>query len=198
MTSTTTTATYSNTTSYLSNIDFLRAVAVISVVGHHIFAVTGFRVPYLDNVGGYIGVQLFFILSGYLISESASKHALKEYALHRFFRIFPAYWVAMMVVGLLVGGISVAEVMKHPFSFALAAMNLQQLHAVSLLQMDVLHVTWTLTVEVLWYVLAPLVLIGFRRFAWPLLLAFAIMSVLWSMAATRNQLDFLYAHGFLP
>jgi peptidoglycan/LPS O-acetylase OafA/YrhL len=184
-------------THYVANIDFLRAVAVLSVVAHHVFATTGFQVPYLDRVGGYIGVQLFFILSGYLISESATKHSMSEYALHRFFRIFPPYWVAMLGVGFFLGGMAVAnKAMDRPLGLMLSVLNLQQLYAGALLELDILHVTWTLTVEMFWYLLAPLALIAYRRFAWPTLFMLAMVSVLWSMAATRHQLDALYVDGF--
>lgn len=181
---------------HLANIDFLRAVAVLSVVVHHTFATTGFRLPYLDQAGGIIGVQLFFIISGYLISESASKYSIRDYAAHRFFRIFPPYWMAMLVVGLIYSGVSFASVVERPLGLLLSVFNLQQLYAVALLELDVLHVTWTLTVEMFWYLLAPLALIAFRRFAWPTLAAMAVISALWSVAASNHWLDFLYAAGF--
>ena len=181
---------------YIANIDFLRAVAVLSVVAHHTFAVTGFQVPYFYRLGGYIGVQLFFIISGYLICESAAKHSTAEYATHRFFRIFPAYWIAMCAVDFCLGGFASARAVDHPIWFALSVLNLQQLYAAALLELDVLHVTWTLTVEMMWYCIAPLALIAYRRFAWPTLTMLAVMSVVWSLAATGHYLDSLYAAGF--
>lgn len=180
---------------HVANIDFLRAVAVLCVVAHHTLAATGFYVPYFGRLGGSLGVQLFFIISGYLICESASKHSVAEYAKHRFFRIFPAYWVAM-VVDYSLGGFVAAKVVAHPVWFALSALNLQQLYAAALLEMDVLHVTWTLTVELMWYLLAPLVLVAYRRYAWPTLALLALVSVLWSLAAAGHHLDPLYAAGF--
>ena len=47
--------------SYRSEIDGLRAFAVLSVVGFHFY-------PGLIH-GGYIGVDIFFVISGYLISK---------------------------------------------------------------------------------------------------------------------------------
>ena len=177
---------------YVANIDLLRGVAVLSVFAHHAFALTGFRVPYLDQAGGLVGVQLFFILSGYLISESATNHAFSAYAVHRFFRIFPAYWVALLLVGVM-GPMTWNWVVHRPLGVLLSAVNLQQLDAVALLELDVLHVTWTLTVEVIWYVIAPLVLLAYRRHAWLTWIALACLSVGWSLAATHHVLDPLYS-----
>lgn len=186
----------SKSATYVANIDFLRAVAVLCVVAHHTLAATAFQIPYFGRLGGAIGVQLFFIISGYLICQSAEKHSATEYATHRFFRIFPAYLVAMFVVDYSLGGFVAAKIAAHPVWFALSALNLQQLYAAALLEMDVLHVTWTLTVELMWYLLAPLVVVAYRRFAWPTLALLACVSMAWSLAAAGHHLDSLYALGF--
>jgi hypothetical protein len=59
---------------YRPDIDGLRAVAVGAVVGYHAFALSGFR----WFTGGYVGVDVFFVISGYLIStiifENLSSH----------------------------------------------------------------------------------------------------------------------------
>lgn len=180
---------------HIANLDTLRAIAVLSVVIHHIFALTGFHVPYLAEAGGYVGVQLFFIISGYLISESAIKHPLRNYVLHRFFRIFPAYWVAFVGVGLITADLTIPRIMERPGSFLLSMLNLQQLYAVALLELDSLHVTWTLTVEMFWYALAPLVVIAYRRHAWLTLGGLTLLSLLWSAGVSNHQVDFLFAGG---
>ena len=56
-----------NKTRYLPSIDSLRALAVLAVIIYHI------DVNYLP--GGFLGVDLFFVLSGYLISSLI----IKEY-----------------------------------------------------------------------------------------------------------------------
>ena len=181
---------------YSSNIDIMRAVAVFGVVAHHIAAFTGFHVYFFSEIGVLFGVQLFFILSGYLISSSANKFTLSTYAIHRVLRVFPAYLVAFIGIGVITGVLSVANISQRPGSFLLSLASLQQLYPVALLELDVLHVSWTLTVEVIWYVLAPLLIITYRRWAWPTFIVLVVMSMLWSLAASKNLLDGLYAGGF--
>lgn len=88
---------------YRPDIDGLRAVAVLSVVGFHAF-------PDLLP-GGFIGVDIFFVISGYLISSIIFKgldggyFSFKEFYARRARRIFPALilvLVATLVFGWLV------------------------------------------------------------------------------------------------
>lgn len=179
-----------------SNLDVLRALAVLAVVAHHLHAHTGAPMPYLDRFGGLLGVQLFFVLSGYLISASAAQHSLGHYAVHRVMRIFPAYWVAFGLMALAVSWrLPLERIVEHPGAFLLSLANLQQLHAVALLEMDVLSVSWSLTVEVLWYAVAPLVLLLMRHNAWATFLALFVVSTAWTWLANRGALTPLYAGG---
>ena len=79
---------------YRADIDGLRAVAVLAVVAFHAGA-NGFR-------GGFTGVDIFFVLSGYLISgiiikglESGS-FSFREFYARRIIRIFPALVVMLL------------------------------------------------------------------------------------------------------
>ena len=58
----------SHQTGYRSDLDGLRAVAVLSVIAYHLS----------PNIlpGGYLGVDIFFVLSGYLITNVIWREAL--------------------------------------------------------------------------------------------------------------------------
>ena len=94
----------SNTTAdllvYRPDIDGLRAVAVLSVISYHYFPKW---VP-----GGFIGVDIFFVISGYLISRILFTQSrigcfsLIDFYCRRIRRIFPALMV-VMVFGLVIG-----------------------------------------------------------------------------------------------
>jgi peptidoglycan/LPS O-acetylase OafA/YrhL len=84
-------------------LDHLRAIAIIFVFLYH------YRIPIFGPPEwvkdyakfGWTGVDLFFVLSGFLISSqlfsqinSNEKISFRTFFVKRFFRIIPAYWVS--------------------------------------------------------------------------------------------------------
>jgi peptidoglycan/LPS O-acetylase OafA/YrhL len=80
---------------YRPDIDGLRALAVLAVVAYHVF-------PALAP-GGFVGVDVFFVISGFLISTiifkslASGKFSFLEFYAHRVRRIFPALILVMAV-----------------------------------------------------------------------------------------------------
>lgn len=175
-----------------NNIDLLRAIAVVSVFIHHAQHVYGGNFPFFGEYGGQFGPQLFFIISGYLISASCQKHSLRDYTIHRIFRIAPAYLFFFIGIGVLTGVINFHRVAQLPLEFLANLLLLQQLFPSALISFDVLHVTWTLTVEVLWYALAPLLMIGNRTLRWPTVLVTVVLSTVWAFSASTHQMDHFF------
>lgn len=79
---------------YRPDIDGLRAIAVLAVVAYHAF-------PSLVR-GGFIGVDIFFVISGFLISKhlwedlAAGTYSLRTFYARRVRRIFPALGVVLL------------------------------------------------------------------------------------------------------
>jgi peptidoglycan/LPS O-acetylase OafA/YrhL len=146
------------------NLDILRALAALSVVAVHAY---GLGVPAGEGVGlefakraslGQSGVWLFFALSGYLITgpfirslmSGAPLPGFREYATRRVFRIFPAYLVAFTAVLFL--GFPRGAVIEG-WHLPVHAGLLHNL--VRNQQQAIYGASWTLSIELIFYLCVP-------------------------------------------
>ena len=88
-----------------NSIGFMRTAFALLVIVNHTFPLGGYGHDPLFRFGqdqetlGGIAVKGFFILSGYLIAASyVRSHTTPRYFWHRFLRIMPAFWAALIVV----------------------------------------------------------------------------------------------------
>jgi peptidoglycan/LPS O-acetylase OafA/YrhL len=153
------------TPTYRADIDGLRAVAVLSVLLFHAGVET--------FSGGFVGVDIFFVISGYLITTiihrevESGKFSLTQFYERRFRRILPAAAVLLIVV--LIAGEFLFP-LHHQESLARSAVSatlfssnifffLQSGYFTDPSQtMPLLH-TWSLAVEEQFYVAFPLVML---------------------------------------
>ena len=145
---------------YIPALDGIRALAILLVLLFHWFPVDHW-VNVLPN--GPIGVTLFFVLSGYLISNilmgqqaaGTFLHSFKNFVIRRALRIFPIYFLVLL--GLLVGkkiGIQVVtDFYEHPFYYWTYVYN----HWLERTQnwSDMLSPYWSLSVEEQFYIVWP-------------------------------------------
>lgn len=182
-------------------IDALRGLAVTGVWCAHLFAYHAIEVPMLGHLGGLLGVQLFFVVSGFLIVDSAQRYPLRTYAIRRALRIFPAYWAVVLVASLLTGRFAHGQVAAHPFEFFVNLLALSHWVPLAYRTFDVTTVSWTLTVELAWYALAPLLVWlaarGGRdptdRRWWAIGVLTLAGSSAWVLTAQAGRLDPLFA-----
>ena len=87
----------------LKYIDSIRGIAILMVIlGHIGQEVRGLgMMPHLLTSYGQMGVQLFFVASAYTLCLSTTNranesHPLKKYAIRRFFRIAPLYYIGIL------------------------------------------------------------------------------------------------------
>ncbi len=173
----------------MNNLDVLRAVAILAVVAHHLAHSYHFNIPFFHQHGGWFGVQLFFLLSGYLIIQSADKYSLKSYSIHRLLRIFPAYLIIYLSFGFYGGVLTLQRIIEQPIDFILNIFLFQHLSVSALKDFNVLNVTWTLTIEVCWYICALFLVKPIKRFPNIMLLLSFIISTLWTWLASHHYLD---------
>jgi peptidoglycan/LPS O-acetylase OafA/YrhL len=99
----------SGTTKRFELLDALRLLAALSVVlYHYAFRSTGadgltsVAIPSMSHIAryGYLGVYLFFIISGFVIACSAEKRSAIAFLLYRCVRIYPAFLLCMTTTAL--------------------------------------------------------------------------------------------------
>jgi peptidoglycan/LPS O-acetylase OafA/YrhL len=153
-----------------------RAIAALWVVAFHSYAV------YVDpkrpfhplvqaieqfNGQGYLGVHLFFVISGYCIAASVYKLSARngnsrEFVINRFWRIYPTYWAAL-VVSIIINLIASSFNNTTPTSNLLNGWQAWLGHI--LLAQPYFNtsfyvgVYWTLTIEVAFYLIVAILLI---------------------------------------
>jgi peptidoglycan/LPS O-acetylase OafA/YrhL len=148
---------------YRSDIDGLRALAVISTLWFHFFP------TYLP--GGFIGVDIFFVISGYLITGviitdlTLGTFSLRGFYARRIKRILPALCLLLTTVGALgwmvLLGNEYEKVGKHLLAAGAFASNILLLFETSYFNpisetMPLLHL-WSLGVEEQFYIVWPLI-----------------------------------------
>jgi peptidoglycan/LPS O-acetylase OafA/YrhL len=91
---------------YQNNFDFLRFVAASMVIISHSFPLTGLIEPKLISGAtlGYLGISIFFITSGFLITKSWDQEKIiKSFIWKRFLRIIPGLIFASIIVTFIIG-----------------------------------------------------------------------------------------------
>jgi peptidoglycan/LPS O-acetylase OafA/YrhL len=81
------------------DLQVLRGISVIFVFFFHL------KMPFFSN--GFLGVDIFFILSGFLMAHLYSEHGVLEFYKRRLRRILPAYFVTIAITTLVVALIAV-------------------------------------------------------------------------------------------
>jgi len=165
-------------TKTFGSLDGLRAVSILAVVWHHTHGGTpGWPI----SQRGFLGVDLFFVISGFLIvtlllreRRRTGTMSLRNFYIRRFLRIFPPYYGTLLLVGaaaLWRSGHESAAI-RHDFPYAL-------FYIANLVPMQsLLSITWSLAVEEQFYLVIPaLEKLARRVFPWLLALAFLLGSL---------------------
>lgn len=167
----------------VNEIDLMRFIAAMMVVFFH-YAFRGYAggdridmpYPLLAPVAkyGYLGVELFFMISGFVILMTAASGSLRRFAVSRFVRLYPAFWTCCTItfLAILVMG---GEVFSATLPQYLVNMTMLS-GFVGVPSID--GVYWSLFVELKFYVMvAVLLAIGQIHHAQRWLVAWLLLSV---------------------
>ncbi len=212
---TTAVATHAKSGRRLASIDGLRGLAALSVFTFHgwLYTMPKPAATNRSTVGDYavhelrLGLVLFFVLSGYLLSrpwfaaalDERSAPDLRRYLRARAARIAPAYYVALIgSIGLLWGlsgspGVRLPPASELPLFFVFA----QNTSPASVMKLD--PPMWSLAVEVSFYALLPMIgwlavrLPPRRRMQALLPLALLAIGLLWNWAIAGRGLGLTFS-----
>jgi peptidoglycan/LPS O-acetylase OafA/YrhL len=143
-------------TKSFGSLDGLRAISILGVLWHHS---SGQTVLNWDIAGrGFLGVDLFFIISGFLIVTLLLRErrrtgdlSLRRFYVRRFLRIFPAYYGTLALIGIvvLVRHSSGTVALRHDLPYAIFYVS-------NLVPMvSLLAITWSLSTEEQFYLIVP-------------------------------------------
>lgn len=174
----------SSSNRYIHSVDGLRAVAVIAVLLYHL------GIDWIP--GGFLGVDLFFVISGYVITglilDSIARSGtldLRAFYLSRIRRLVPAL-IAMIVFTTLFIGVYAPDTVRRfiadiPYvltgSMNWALVSRQQDYFEAIGRPPLLQHTWSLAVEAQFYLIWPLVLLFILRYFGKKNIPFAALAI---------------------
>lgn len=213
--------------SHHNNFNALRLFAAIAVIFYHAYllqGVPGHADPFTAFTGiklGWVAVNLFFVVSGYLLTQSLYKNAdALRFIVNRAVRIFPGLAVCLVattiLLGLFASTLSIADFFtsRQTWAYLVKTLTLIQVRGQSLpgVFVDNPHTAnvngslWTLVWEVICYVLLLLASVSgllkrpVARYALPALLALALLFPVARAAypelLARESIDLFHRLGF--
>ena len=186
---------------YVRELDGLRAFAVMAVLLYHA------GVPFLQ--GGFIGVDVFFVLSGFLITslllrgfDTRGVVSLRGFYFRRFLRLVPALLALVLALAVVAPVLLPRAQAKSYYVDALLALTYLSnwARAFVLHPPDLLAHTWSLAIEWQFYLLWPCLLVALLKAGVPrrriLTIAACLALLSWSwrslLFATGQSIDRVY------
>ena len=151
----------------VSEIDLLRFFAAMLVVLFHYtfrghaannYSLTAYPEIAFTTQYGYLGVELFFLVSGFVIMMTASSGSLQKFVASRVSRLYPAFWVCCATTFVVILSFGGDRFSANPAQFFLNMTMLNEFFNVKSID----GVYWSLAVELKFYFLVLLALL-FRQ-----------------------------------
>lgn len=149
----------------LLGLDALRGLAAVAVVLYHfgvrvteLYPETGAPLRVFEP--GQYGVQLFFIISGFVIYMTLRRANLRRFVTSRFIRLYPIYWLCLLLTA---GAMALVELPGREVTLAQVLVNITMFQAfVGVSAVDGAY--WTLAAELSFYMqVAALYYVGMLK-----------------------------------
>lgn len=149
----------------VSEIDLLRFLAAMMVVFFH-YTFRGFAADGLSDLGfpefafiskyGFLGVDLFFMISGFVILMTASSGSLRRFTVSRIVRLYPAYLACCTVTFIAILTLGQDRFNATPIQYLINLTMLNEFFHVPSID----GVYWSLAVEIKFYLLVTSLLLA--------------------------------------
>ena len=143
-------------------LDIMRFLAALSVLFYHytfsaarIYNIPPFSIDKLSRYG-YLGVDAFFMISGYVVLMSSMNKSPKYFFISRVVRLYPAFWVSCLLTFAILYFGKIAQPGVPAVNFKLLFYNLTMLQGF-FGKPDLNGVFWTLTYEIGFYFIILLI-----------------------------------------
>ena len=184
---------------FKNNFEFLRLICAFQVMLNH--SSSEFIYKYFFFIDYFPGVPIFFFISGYLVFASYDKNQnIKTFYLNRVLRLYPALILATILGLILVlkiysnyEEIDYSESIKWFFY----QLSLGQNYNPYNIEQTINWVTWTLTIEILFYIIVPIFFLN-KKYTKSLVYLFLIVSsIYWCLFSEINN-SLIYYINFTP
>lgn len=181
-------------------LDLMRFVAAFIILLYH-FTYSTFLVlgaPYfgIEKITryGYLGVDIFFMISGYVVLMSSMHKSPRDFLVSRISRLYPAYWLTVILSFIVVYFVGAAGADTVKPTIQLLVYNLTMLQNFFGKE-SINPVFWTLTFEISFYFLI-LIIAALRL--WKNLLLIVAGWLLYSLIAGLHSADTPFAYLLIP
>jgi peptidoglycan/LPS O-acetylase OafA/YrhL len=148
---------------WFPEVDILKATAIVLIVFCHLdnYVSCYDLIRLVDGYAAFIGLNIFFFISGFLLSQTdsviPSLKDVKKFYMKKFIRIYPLYWVALASLVIIFGLLQINPGNVSQYNFSLDNFLLHFFGLQGIFPINNIQSMWFVGVIVLFYLLYPII-----------------------------------------